>query len=91
MPFSTARPGEPTPPTSDANRGPTGVLEVREAAGGGMYAWVTLARGHHAATPLAKEPGAPSGSTPCQGYRPGSRGGLGGPGSQLRPPPPPPT
>lgn len=28
--FSSARPGEPTPPTSDAHRGPTGVLEVRK-------------------------------------------------------------
>jgi hypothetical protein len=27
--FGSARPGEPTPPISDAHRGPTGVLEVR--------------------------------------------------------------
>lgn len=26
--FTSARPGEPTPPISDAHRGPTGVLEV---------------------------------------------------------------
>jgi hypothetical protein len=26
--FTSARPGEPTPAISDANRGPTGVLEV---------------------------------------------------------------
>lgn len=34
MSFSSQRPGEPTPPISDAHRGPTGVLEVSEPAQG---------------------------------------------------------
>ena len=36
MAFTTARPGEPTPPISDAHRGPTGVLEVRAPLQGAL-------------------------------------------------------
>ncbi len=36
MSFSSQRPGEPTPPISDAHRGPTGVLEVIEGRRGAL-------------------------------------------------------